>query len=158
MNDHLMTPLDASLYALTIAIQPARRAWIQAAGAALASSGLSVSLATIVVLVARLGPGVQQKTLATEAGVNPAALVRTLDQGEAAGLLARRDIPDNRRIKVVDLLPEGQTLARKMEESLAQLRKTVLQGIPVQEIETTARVLRLLEAGALAHVKDERQG
>src|SRR3546814_3353026 len=101
-----MTPLDASLYNFTIAIQPARRVWIQAAGAALANSGLSVSVAAVVVLVARLGPGVQQKVLAIEAGVNPAALVRTLDQGEAAGLLTRRDVPENRRIKVIDLLPE----------------------------------------------------
>src|SRR3546814_7344473 len=97
-----MTPLDASLYNVTIAIQPARRVWIQAAGAALANSGLSVSVAAVVVLVARLGPGVQQKVLAIEAGVNPAALVRTLDQGEAAGLLTRRDVPENRRIKVIE--------------------------------------------------------
>src|SRR3546814_20386150 len=86
-----MTLLDASLYNFTMAIQPARRVWIQAAGAALANSGLSVSVAAVVVLVARLGPGVQQKVLAIEAGVNPAALVLTLAQGEAAGHLTRRE-------------------------------------------------------------------
>src|SRR3546814_12964170 len=94
------------------------------------NSGLSVSVAAFVVLVARLGPGVQQKVLAIEAGVNPAALVRTLDQGEAAGLLTRRDVPENRRIKVIDLLPEGQKLAQQMEASLAALRKKVLGDIP----------------------------
>src|SRR3546814_2705919 len=125
------------------------------AGAALANSGLSVSVAAVVVLVARLGPGVQQKVLAIEAGVNPAALVRTLDQGEAAGLLTRRDVPENRRIKVIDLLPEGQKLAQQMEASLAALRKKVLGDIPMQDIETATRVLRLLEAGALAHMRSE---
>src|SRR3546814_11627615 len=105
-----MTPLDASLYNFTIAIQPARRVWIQAAGAALANSGLSVSVAAVVVLVARLGPGVQLKVLAIEAAVKPAALVRMLDQGEAAGLLPRRDVPVNRALNTIVLIPVGQKI------------------------------------------------
>lgn len=122
------------------------------------SSGLSVRLAVIVVLIARLGPGVQQKTLAIEAGVNPAALVRTLDHGEAAGLFTRRDVPENRRIKVVDLLPEGQKQARQIEASLAALRKKLLEDVPLPDIDAATRILRLLETRALAHMKDQRQG
>lgn len=152
-----MSPFDASLYAFTSAIQPTRRAWIQAAGIALADSGLSVSLAVVVVLVSRLGPNVQQKTLAMEAGVNPAALVRTLDQGETGGLLIRRDVPGNRRIKTIDLLPEGQKLALQMEKALAAMRKKLLGDIPLQDIETTVRILRTLEVRALAHTKEIRQ-
>src|SRR5262249_21225536 len=68
----------------------ARRAWAQAAGLAIQNSGLSVSLATVVLLVARHPEGIQQGTLAEEVGVNPGAMVRTLDQAEAAQLVERR--------------------------------------------------------------------
>ena len=146
----------AALYALTNALQPVRRAWQQAAAAALADSGLSVSLATAVLLVYRLGDGVQQNVLAEEIGVNPAAMVRTLDQAQAAALLERCEIPGNRRAKAVHILPEGRRLAVKMEQALADMRAAVLCDIPPEDIETTTRVLRQFEAGANEHLKQLR--
>ncbi|WP_181132203.1 MarR family winged helix-turn-helix transcriptional regulator [Pseudomonas capeferrum] len=143
----------AALYALTNALQPVRRAWQQAAVVALADSGLSVSLATAVLLVHRLGDGVQQKVLAEEIGVNPGAMVRTLDQAEAATLLQRREIPGNRRVRAVHILPEGRRLAVKMEQALADMRAAVLGDIPAQDIETTTRVLRQFEERAYEHLK-----
>jgi MarR family transcriptional regulator for hemolysin len=147
---------DVTLYALTNALQPARRAWVQAAGRVLAGTGLSTSLATVVLLASRLGPSVQQKTLALELGVNPAALVRLLDQGEAAGLLVRNGVEGNRRSKVVDLLPEGQRLAAKMERIVAALRKKLLGDLSTEEVDTATRVLRVLEERAVAWLQDDR--
>ena len=147
---------DVTLYAFTNALQPARRAWVQAAGRVLAGTGLSTSLATVVLLASRLGPSVQQKTLALEFGVNPAALVRLLDQGEAAGLLVRNGVEGNRRSKVVDLLPEGQRLAAKMERIVAGLRKKLLGDLSTEEVDTATRVLRVLEERAAAWLQDDR--
>lgn len=138
-------PAEPELHALTNALQPVRRAWVQAAGRVLASTGLSTPIATAVLLTSRLGPDVQQKKLALEMGVNPAALVRTLDQGEAAGLLVRSGVKEDRRSKVVNLLPEGKLRAEQVERMLAELRQHLLGDLATEELYTATRVLRLLE-------------
>lgn len=157
MPDTLAQAADAALFDLTVAIQPTRRAWMQAVGAVLASSGLSISLATVVLVVSRSGPRVPQSTVALEVGVNPAALVRTLDQGEVAGLLARRAVEGDRRIREIELLPAGRACAQRIEESLAALRRTLLGGVSAADVETAIRVLHLLESAAATYAKEERQ-
>ncbi len=151
-----MTATPAALYALTTAIQPVRRAWWKAATIALEGSGLSVSLATVVLLVYRHGGGVRQGVLAEDAGVNPAALVRTLDQAEEARLLARRGAAGDRRAKGVHLLPEGERLALIMEANIAELRRRLLGDLPQDEIETATRVLRQFEERIGAFLQDAR--
>src|SRR3546814_3802012 len=64
-----------------------------------------------------------QHGLALEVGVNPAALVRTLDRGEAAGLLERNAVSGDRRSNAVSLLPKGEKLAKAMERRVADLRQ-----------------------------------
>ncbi|RDI97803.1 MarR family transcriptional regulator [Dyella solisilvae] len=135
-------------YALTVALQPTRQAWQQAAGAALAGTGLSVTLATPVLLVSRMGDGISQQALAEKIGVHPAALVRTLDQAEQAQLLERRVAPGNRRQRAIYLLPEGQRVAAEMERSLRALRTELLGDVPPEDLETAVRVLQTLEERA----------
>lgn len=79
----------------------------------LCESRVSMSLGTAVLLLQRQGGAAQQRSLAARVGINAAAMVRVLGQGEAMGILARRDAPDNRRSKTVVLLPPGRTLARR---------------------------------------------
>ncbi len=82
---------------LTNALQPVRRVWKQAATLAIAKSGISMSLATVVVLVHRNPQGINQRDLAEEVGVNPGALVRLLDQAAALGFLERQESAGDRR-------------------------------------------------------------
>jgi MarR family transcriptional regulator, transcriptional regulator for hemolysin len=147
-----MVKTDRVLFDFTIAITPARKAWTQAIGVALTDDKLPMSLAVAIVLAARLGADAHQHVLATEIGINPAALVRILDQGEAMGLLERRDVPGNRRTKTVELLPAGKLLAEKMEATLTALRAGMLHGMPLEDVQTATRVLRSLEAQSLAYV------
>jgi MarR family transcriptional regulator for hemolysin len=147
-----MADADRILFDFTIAIQPARRAWLQAIGAGLADDKLPLSLAVAITLASRMGPAAHQRMLADEIGINPAALMRVLDQGESAGLLKRCSVPGNRRIKTVELLPAGKALARKMEKSWTTLRARMLRDVPLEDVETATRVLRALEAQSLAHV------
>ncbi|WP_237367235.1 MarR family winged helix-turn-helix transcriptional regulator [Rhizorhapis sp. SPR117] len=147
----------AALFELTNALQPIRRSWSQAAGAVLVDFDLPGSVASAVVLVSRAGDrGIQQNVLAEVVGVNPGGMVRILDQAEAAGLLERRASTDDRRINFVHILPEGRRLARKMELAVAKLRKTLLGDLPVEDIETTTRVLRLFEDRIGAFLQQER--
>lgn len=141
-----------SHYALIASLQPARRAWTQAANHRIAGIGLSTALGTLVVVVARLGGASQQKRLSQELGVSPAALVRTIDQGEAAGLLTRTNIDADRRGKLIRLSRDGLALAARMEAMLDDLRSRLLGGVPADEIDTTIRVLRTLGDRANAFV------
>lgn len=143
----------SALFDLTNALQPVRRAWIQVASTIFVELGLSTPLGTVVLLTSRLGPAVPQKELALEVGVNPAALVRTLDQGEAAGLLERNAVCGDRRSNTISLLPQGKTLAAAMEHKLAELRHDLLGSLPPEEIETTKRILRTLEERAHAYMQ-----
>lgn len=144
---------DKLLFDLTVAIQPTRRAWVQAASLGLAERGISSSLATVVVVVYRLGKRAPQGAVAHEVGVNPAALVRTLDQGETAGLLKRCDAQTDRRAKEIALLPAGEAMARKIEKDVASLRRELLGDLPAQDVATAVRVLRHLESAAAARFK-----
>lgn len=142
-----------SLYVFTSALQPARQAWQQAARSALAVSGFSFSVAAPVLLVSRIGDGVLQRLIAEKLGVHPAALVHMLDQAEAAELLERRALPDNRRARGIYLLPEGRRLALKMEKSMRALRKTLFKDIAPEDVEIANRVMQAFEARARLHIE-----
>lgn len=147
---------ELCLRGLTNALQPARRAWFQAASRAAAGVGLSSSLSTILVLVARLGPQVRQHVLAAEAGINPAALVRLLQQAETAGLVRRRAIAGDRRGKVIELSPEGVSLAARLETEVDTLRGELLGCLTPDDVRTATRVLRVLEDSALTWMRHVR--
>ncbi|MCL2655898.1 MAG: MarR family winged helix-turn-helix transcriptional regulator [Betaproteobacteria bacterium] len=147
-----MCEADRILFDFTSAIQPARRAWVQAIGAGLSDARLPLSLVVVIVLASRMEPAAHQRMLADEIGINPAALMRVLDQGEAAGLLKRCGVPGNRRMKTVELLPAGKALAARMETAWMALRARMLRDVPLPDVETATRVLRTLEAESLAHV------
>ncbi|GBL57179.1 MarR family winged helix-turn-helix transcriptional regulator [Pseudomonas citronellolis] len=149
------SPPQDHLFALTGSLQPARRAWQQAASLVLAESGLSLAVATPVLLVSRMGDGVLQNVLADCIGVHPAALVRTLDQAEAAGLLERHMVPGNRRLRAIHLQDAGRELAERLEKALNALRAEVLGSIPREDVETATRVLRLMEEKARAYAQQK---
>ncbi|WP_269525216.1 MarR family winged helix-turn-helix transcriptional regulator [Coraliomargarita parva] len=146
-----------ALYKLTTAIPPVRRAWIQAAEHAMGVREASTSLTLVVLLVSRLGPDVHQKILAREMGINAAAMVHLLDQGETAGLLSRSESSEDRRCKFINLLPDGEEMARQAEARLQALRKELLGDLTAGEVATVTRVLRLLEERSLAYLESGKE-
>ncbi len=156
MTKRIHTPESQTQADLTSALLPARRAWIQAADNAMGVREASTSLTIVALMVSRLGPDVQQKTLAREIGVNAAAIVHLLDQGEEAGLLTRTELPEDRRCKGINLLPKGQALAEGMEVRLCDLRRELLADVPAEDIATATRVLRLLEERSLESLKCDK--
>lgn len=140
-----------ALLALTNAIQPARRAWTQLASQRLQNFGQPLPLAIAVLIAARHADGVQQGSLAQTAGVNPGAIVRTVDQGEEAGLLERRAVPGDRRAKRIYVSPAGAKLATKMEAVITVLRAELFGELTMDEVDTALRVLRVVtERSSLA--------
>ncbi|SEQ95688.1 MarR family transcriptional regulator, transcriptional regulator for hemolysin [Faunimonas pinastri] len=148
-----MAPSQAHLYAFTNAIQPVRRAWLQAAAVVAAENGVSFSVATAILHLSRMGSGLQQSALAEEAGVNPAAMLRTLDQAEAAGLIERRAVAGDRRVKAIHLLAAGEAIAIRLESRLAELRADLLHDVPSAEVQAATRLLRLFETRIIEHLQ-----
>ncbi|WP_369788107.1 MarR family winged helix-turn-helix transcriptional regulator [Rouxiella sp. WC2420] len=143
-----MSDKSAALFALTNSLQPVKRVWRQAATQIFANSGISMSLANLVVIVNRNAQGINQRDLAEEIGMNPGAMVRILDQGTEAEYLERRELSRDRRFKTICILPAGKKLADEIESSANKLRVQLMEDVSVEDIENATRVLRLLEARA----------
>jgi MarR family transcriptional regulator for hemolysin len=148
-----MSSKEKSLYALTNALQPVRRVWKQAATLVIAKTGISMSLATVVLWVHRNPQGINQRDLAEEVGVNPGALVRLLDQAAALGFLERQELPGDRRFKTLRILPIGADLAKKIEAAADKLRVELMHDVPLEDIETATRILRLFEERASQYLQ-----
>ena len=127
--------------ALIWTILPAGRAWQRAASAAFADLGVSLSVAAPVLVIARLGNGVRQKAVSDAAGIDPAAVVRSLDQLESSGILRRAEDPHDRRAKTLHLTEKGTQLARDLERTLEQVKARILSGISDVDGAVAARVL-----------------
>lgn len=96
-----MLSKEKSLYALTNALQPVLRVWKLSATLAIAKSGISMSLATVVVWVYRNPQGINQRDL-----------------------------------------------TNKIETSADKLRVEIMHDIPLADIESATRILRLFEERA----------
>ncbi len=136
------------LYELTNMLQPARRAWKRAVSEVIVDYGVSLSLATAVVLVHRNPNGTNQKLLAEEIGINPGALVRLLDQACTEEFLERREDMTDRRVKILHILPKGVELAKNVERVADELRLELMSDIDIEALEQATHTLRLFEKRA----------
>ena len=108
---------------------------------ALAAHGLSDARALPVLHIARLGEGVRQRVLAEELGIEGPSLVRILDQLCAAGLVERRDDPNDGRAKTLHLSDEGRALAGVIEATIDALRAELLAGVSDADLAAAVRVM-----------------
>ncbi|EKO3408690.1 MarR family transcriptional regulator [Vibrio fluvialis] len=141
------------LHELTNSLQPVRRAWKRAVSEVIAEHGISMSLATAVVLVYRNPQGLNQKLLAEEIGINPGALVRLLDQASQEALLERREDTVDRRIKNLHILPKGTEIAISIERAADELRLELMHDVDLAAIEQATQVLRLFEKRSIEFVQ-----
>ncbi|MFG1352258.1 MarR family winged helix-turn-helix transcriptional regulator [Xanthobacter autotrophicus] len=140
-----MNNQQASRRRLTSGLLQAGRQWRRLAEAALAADDISEACASPLVWLRRLGGGVRQVTLAAHVGIEGTSLVRLLDQLCDAGLVVRRDDPEDRRAKTLWLTAEGEQLAERIERAIARLRSRIFAEISEADVEATLRVLEALE-------------
>ncbi|QHB28796.1 MarR family transcriptional regulator [Pseudomonas monteilii] len=130
---------------LTWTILPAGRAWQRVVGNAFAAHGISLSLAAPVLVLAYKGDGLRQKAIAEAAGIDPAAVVRSLNELEQSGLLERKSDPSDRRANTLHLTKAGRDLANKLDQILTDLREQLFSAISAEEGNAVAKVLHLIE-------------
>ncbi|WP_454918409.1 MarR family winged helix-turn-helix transcriptional regulator [Xanthobacter sediminis] len=140
-----MNDMQTNRRQLTSGLLQAGRQWRRLAAAALATDDISEACASPLVWLRRLGGGVRQVTLAAHVGIEGTSLVRLLDQLCEAGLVVRRDDPEDRRAKTLWLTQAGETLARRSERTIAALRAQVFAEVSDADVAATLRVLDAIE-------------
>ncbi|MFG1279541.1 MarR family winged helix-turn-helix transcriptional regulator [Xanthobacter autotrophicus] len=140
-----MNNQQANRRQLTSGLLQAGRQWRRLAEAALAADDISEACASPLVWLRRLGGGVRQVTLAAHVGIEGTSLVRLLDQLCDAGLVVRREDPEDRRAKTLWLTEAGEQLAERIERTIARLRSRVFADVSDADVEATLRVLDTIE-------------
>ena len=83
--------------------------------------------------------------LAQRAAVSPAAVSQLLATLEAAGLLERRRLPDDRRRQPLALTARGERTLRSAQTLVGEGLARALTDLPAREAATLARLLGRLE-------------
>jgi MarR family transcriptional regulator for hemolysin len=139
----------------TQALQAAGRAWRQAHERQLKACGLTAAgwsaVAALAGMARRDGkPGGEdaqppsQTVLAQQLGVDGATLVATIDRLAAAGLIERIQSPQDRRVKLVVLTPQGRALEEKLSSQTEVLRREALARLDPGQLAVAAGVLEQL--------------
>jgi MarR family transcriptional regulator for hemolysin len=102
----------------------------------------------------RMGNGVRQKDLARALSIEGPSLVRLLDNLERAGLIARREDPDDRRAKGVHMTEAGQRIYQRVVNTVEAIENRILGDIPETDVATCLSVLGRLERT----LRSERNG
>jgi MarR family transcriptional regulator for hemolysin len=90
--------------------------------------------------------GISHSELAERLGIEAPTLVRLIDRMEAEGLLKRRASESDRRVKQLHLSLTGRKEVERIWASAADLRKEILSGLSVAEINNALKVLQQIRS------------
>lgn len=124
------------------------RTWRNKLDQRLKPLGLSQAQWLALVHLSRAEPHITQKALAERIGIEGPTLVRLLDRMARDNWIERRESTSDRRSKTVHLTPQAQAILEEIKITAAQLRKELLRGIPVADLDQCAAVLKRITAAA----------
>ncbi|MEV7387390.1 MarR family winged helix-turn-helix transcriptional regulator [Streptomyces sp. NPDC091215] len=133
-------PGDASPFALALLL---RRAHWRAAGVmteALRPLGVELRHFAVLLVLADRGPTVQ-RDLAAATGSDKAGIMRVVDDLERRGLAVRRAVPGDRRVRAVEITPEGVELFDAAHVAAQPLAESMVAELGPGELEQLTRLL-----------------
>jgi len=89
-----------------------------------------------------------QLGLAVVVGLDKTTMVTTVDALERRGLVRREQHPDDRRIRLVAVTPEGRRLVERANAVAEQVQHQVLAAVPEEDRDRLVPLLRALVAAA----------
>lgn len=134
--------LDSLQMSISSGMLAASRQWRRICQTTLVNYGVSEACAGPLLMILRLGDGVNQVTVANAAGMESPTLVRLLDQLCNAGIVCRTEDPNDRRAKALSLTESGRTLSLAIEDELVRLRRQVLKNVAREDLDATLRVFK----------------
>jgi MarR family transcriptional regulator for hemolysin len=108
---------------------------------ALVAAGGSTST-WLVLISLKAQPVANQRALAEAVGIQGATLTHHLNAMEDAGLLTRRRDPSNRRVHLVELTDEGESLFQRLRKAATAFDRRLRTGLEDQDV---AQLEQLLE-------------
>jgi MarR family transcriptional regulator for hemolysin len=99
----------------------------------------------LVLLAVKTRRAVSQRELADAVGIQGATLTHHLAGMEAAGLVARRRDPDNRRVQFVELTDAGEEMFLRLREAAVGFDRRLRRGLRPADVDAFADVLTRLE-------------
>lgn len=102
--------------------------------------GLSPGQPKILEFLAEYGEH-EQKDIADYCEIEPATVGSILSRMETAGLVTRRNRPNNRRSLYVSLTPKGEQMAQIVQEIFAASEAQITAGLTEEERSTLFRLL-----------------
>ncbi|WP_296600866.1 MarR family transcriptional regulator [Phenylobacterium sp.] len=122
-------------------VMVAGRRWRARMDERLKGHGMTEAKFAALVWLARSPDGLSQSDVAELAGIEPAALVRTVDGLEAAGCVERRACPTDRRKNILHLTDHGRSMTAALDKLAIELGREVLGGLHPADLVIAARVL-----------------
>lgn len=100
----------------------------------------------MILLALKTRPVANQRELADAIGIRGATLTHHLSAVEADGLLTRRRDPENRRIHIVELTDDGETMFHQLRKAAQRFDETLRAGLSQGALRQFRDVLGQLEA------------
>ena len=125
------------------------RQWRHTIDQRLQDAGLTDATWRPLVHLYRRGDGLRQKDLAGLLGMDGSSLVRLIDLLAQAGLVERRDDPEDGRAKRLFLTEQGRERAAEVQGLLFQFETELLAGLDDQGIDALLKAFDLIESNIL---------
>jgi MarR family transcriptional regulator, transcriptional regulator for hemolysin len=110
---------------------------------ALAEAGGSLPV-WLVLISLKSGQLASQRELAEAVGIQGATLSHHLNAMESAGLVTRRRDPENRRLHLVELTPDGDALFFRLRDAAAAFDRRLRTGFSAGEVSQLEALLTRL--------------
>ncbi|HEY7801726.1 MAG TPA: MarR family winged helix-turn-helix transcriptional regulator [Dehalococcoidia bacterium] len=120
---------------------------------ALADAGASLPV-WLVLIALKSGAVASQRQLAAAVGIEAATLSYHLGGMESDGYITRRRDPENRRVHLVQLTPEGDALFLRLRATAAAFDKRLRAGVPDADVDRLAGLLSALRDNVSADRPD----
>ncbi|MFF7964992.1 MarR family winged helix-turn-helix transcriptional regulator [Streptomyces sp. NPDC007903] len=142
-------PGDASPFALGLLLRRAH--WRAAAvmGEALRPLGVELRHFAVLIELVNHGPTVQ-RDLAAATGADKVGIMRVVDDLERKGLAVRKAVPGDRRVRAVEITPQGLELFDAAHASAGPLAERLIADLGPGDTEQLAALLT-----RLAHPADD---
>lgn len=93
-------------------------------------------------------PGITQTELAASVECSRMAITSVLDRMQSKGLIERRDVEDDRRVRSVFLSQKGRSLVRKMNRTATRVLEDVFARVSGEDLRALKETLEVVKANA----------
>ncbi len=106
--------------------------------------GLTKAAWAVLYWLSRTPEGISHNDLAEQIGVENSTLTRQISAMERQGLVERRPLPGDRRVKLVRITEKALPLLDQLGAAAGALRAELLEGVTPETLQMTVDLLRLI--------------